>query len=113
MDHHGNLGHMCRKKHIGSSVSITTAMLAFIYFLANIQIHCKIATHTLGTFMVMLTRNWENANGISNMLFYLEIWPAFPPDLHYPSSFQSLDQFGSSEMIEIYQIPNFYIRLAS
>ena len=30
------------------------------------------------------------ANGLSNMLFYLELWTDVPPDFHYPSSFKLL-----------------------
>lgn len=65
-------------------------MLASVYFLADIYINCKISTNILDTFMVTLARNWENAIGISNMLFYLDIWPVFSADLRYPSSFRLL-----------------------
>lgn len=30
------------------------------------------------------------ANGLSNVLFHLEIWPNVPPDFHDPLSFQLL-----------------------
>lgn len=44
------------------------------------------------------------ADGLSDMLFYLEMWPEVPPDFHWPSSFPSLinQEVGKLQQIVIF-----------
>lgn len=39
------------------------------------------------------------ANGLSNALFYLDIWPNIHQNVHYPLSFSVFDLSGSGEIL--------------
>lgn len=45
-------------------------------------------------------------NGSSNMFFNFEEWPHVPPDFHFPVSFRSADQSGSSGVKTVCQVPS-------
>ena len=47
------------------------------------------------------------ANGLSNMLFKLEMWPIVPPDFHYPSSFQLRINWEAVRLEEFVRFPVF------